>query len=125
MILLLTPPLSHLDRTLTALPSKLKTDIPQGIIAGVPFFNEVFQQLDCTVEWHHPEGSPLPPNTKTHVATVRGSVRKILLGERVALNTLARCSGIATQSSKLLSIVRKAGYKNTLAGTRKTTPGFR
>ncbi|TLD19401.1 nicotinate-nucleotide diphosphorylase [Venturia nashicola] len=66
-----------------------------------------------------------PPNTKTHVATVRGSVRKILLGERVALNTLARCSGIATQSAKLLALVRKAGYKNTLAGTRKTTPGFR
>lgn len=32
-----------------------------------------------------------------HVATVRGKVRHILLGERVALNTLARCSGIATK----------------------------
>ncbi|QDS71453.1 hypothetical protein FKW77_003796 [Venturia effusa] len=97
----------------------------EGIIAGVPFFDEVFKQLDCTVEWHHAEGDHLPAGTKTHVATVRGSVRKILLGERVALNTLARCSGIATQSEKLLSLVRKAGYKNTLAGTRKTTPGFR
>ncbi len=32
-----------------------------------------------------------------HVATVRGPMRKILLGERVALNLLARCSGIATR----------------------------
>ena len=32
-----------------------------------------------------------------HVATVRGKARHILLGERVALNMLARCSGIATQ----------------------------
>lgn len=43
----------------------------------------------------------------------------------MALNTLARCSGIATQSADTLALVRKAGYRNTLAGTRKTTPGFR
>ncbi|KAH7138147.1 Quinolinate phosphoribosyl transferase [Dendryphion nanum] len=52
-------------------------------------------------------------------------VRKLLLGERVALNTLARCSGIATKSARLLALLRKAGYPNILAGTRKTTPGFR
>jgi nicotinate-nucleotide pyrophosphorylase (carboxylating) len=52
-------------------------------------------------------------------------VRQILLGERVALNTLARCSGIASASNHLLTLLRRAGYKNTLAGTRKTTPGFR
>ncbi|KAF1920553.1 Quinolinate phosphoribosyl transferase [Ampelomyces quisqualis] len=51
--------------------------------------------------------------------------RKLLLGERVALNTLARCSGIATKSNRLLTLLRKAGYPNILAGTRKTTPGFR
>ena len=60
-----------------------------------------------------------------HVATVRGPARKLLLGERVALNTLARCSGIATKSHRLLKVLRAAGYTNTLAGTRKTTPGFR
>jgi len=32
-----------------------------------------------------------------HVATVRGKARHLLLGERVALNMLARCSGIATK----------------------------
>ncbi|ORY15892.1 Quinolinate phosphoribosyl transferase [Clohesyomyces aquaticus] len=52
-------------------------------------------------------------------------LRKLLLGERVALNTLARCSGIATKSARLIALLRKAGYKNILAGTRKTTPGFR
>lgn len=67
----------------------------------------------------------LVPGGKAHVATVRGPVRKLLLGERVALNTLARCSGVATASANLLSVLRKAGYPNTLAGTRKTTPGFR
>ncbi|KAF1928815.1 nicotinate-nucleotide diphosphorylase [Didymella exigua CBS 183.55] len=52
-------------------------------------------------------------------------IRNLLLGERVALNTLARCSGVATKSNRLLTLLRKAGYQNILAGTRKTTPGFR
>lgn len=76
------------------------------------------------MEWHYPEGTFIEGG-KTHVATVRGPVRRLLLGERVALNTLARCSGIATASANLLTVLRKAGYPNTLAGTRKTTPGFR
>jgi nicotinate-nucleotide pyrophosphorylase (carboxylating) len=97
----------------------------QGILAGVPFFDELFRQLECTVEWHVKEGDEVGKEQKQHIATVRGPVRCVLLGERVALNTLARCSGIATKSHSLLSLLRKAGYKNTLAGTRKTTPGFR
>ncbi|KAJ4515523.1 nicotinate-nucleotide diphosphorylase (carboxylating) [Exophiala dermatitidis] len=99
-----------------------------GVLAGIPFFDEVFRQLDCTVEWHYSEGSYLDPagsNGKIKVATVRGPTRKLLLGERVALNTLARCSGVATKSRKMLGLVRKAGYTGVLAGTRKTTPGFR
>ena len=76
-----------------------------------------------SVEWHIREGDSFTPIT--HCATVRGPVRKILLGERVALNILARCSGIATKSARMLSLVRNAGYSNILAGTRKTTPGFR
>ena len=76
-----------------------------------------------SVEWHINEGDSFTPIT--HCATVRGPVRKILLGERVALNILARCSGIATRSARMLSLVRNAGYSNILAGTRKTTPGFR
>ena len=48
------------------------------------------------VEWLLPEGSVIPDGTKTKVAIVRGKARQLLLGERVALNTLARCSGIAS-----------------------------
>jgi len=73
------------------------------------------------------------------VATVKGPARKLLLGERVALNALARCSGIATKysslgrislsnarrSHRMLRLVRQSGYNGILAGTRKTTPGFR
>jgi nicotinate-nucleotide pyrophosphorylase (carboxylating) len=60
-----------------------------------------------------------------HVATVRGKVRRLLLGERIALNLLARCSGIATKSKRMKDLARAYGYKGVIAGTRKTTPGFR
>ncbi|KAI5361651.1 putative quinolinate phosphoribosyl transferase, aldolase-type TIM barrel [Septoria linicola] len=96
-----------------------------GIVAGVPFFDEVFKQLDCTVEWFVKEGDEVGREKKQHVATVRGPVRCVLLGERVALNLLSRCSGVASKSHFLLQLLRQAGYKNILAGTRKTTPGFR
>jgi nicotinate-nucleotide pyrophosphorylase (carboxylating) len=87
-----------------------------GVLAGVPFFEEIFKHVDCTwviaseqesscpltlssessVEWLYPEGQVLPDNSKTKVAIVRGKARSLLLGERVGLNMLARCSGIAS-----------------------------
>lgn len=100
-----------------------------GIIAGVPFFTEIFKQCGCEVEWHAAEGSyidrPKDGSGKTKVATVTGPARGLLLAERVGLNLLARCSGIATVSRNLLLSLRSAGYQGILAGTRKTTPGFR
>ncbi|KAK2797349.1 hypothetical protein FQN51_008520 [Onygenales sp. PD_10] len=95
----------------------------KGMVAGVPFFNEVFSQLGCTVEWKVQEGETIEPITVC--AIVRGPMRKILLGERVGLNILARCSGIATKTSILATILRSHSWPGILAGTRKTTPGFR
>ncbi|KAJ3488789.1 hypothetical protein NLI96_g2575 [Meripilus lineatus] len=94
-----------------------------AVLAGKPFFTEVFEQIGCHVEWHMHEGETFEP--VKHVATVTGKVRHILLGERVALNMLARCSGIATKSKNIKDQARSYGYKGIIAGTRKTTPGFR
>ncbi len=99
-----------------------------GVLAGVPFFEEVFRQCGCAVSWHYAEGTYLDPKQEggtMKVSTVTGPTRKLLLGERVALNMLARCSGVATKSQKMLQLVREAGYQGIIAGTRKTTPGFR
>lgn len=100
-----------------------------GIVAGVPFFDEVFAQCGCAVAWHAAEGSHIERTAaggfKTKIATVTGPARGILLGERVALNILARCSGVASMARGFLVNLRSAGYKGQLAGTRKTTPGFR
>jgi len=97
-----------------------------GILAGVPFFNEVFTQCGCTVAWHAREGAHVETHGgKTALATVSGPACGLLEGERVALNILARCSGVATVSRHLLVNLRSAGYTGIVAGTRKTTPGFR
>jgi nicotinate-nucleotide pyrophosphorylase (carboxylating) len=96
-----------------------------GILAGVPFVDEIFQQLGCTVTWFAHEGDAVGTSPRQHIATVHGPARSVLLGERVALNVLSRCSGVASASHALLRRLRDAGYRNTLAGTRKTTPGFR
>ncbi|TIC00018.1 nicotinate-nucleotide diphosphorylase [Wallemia mellicola] len=99
----------------------------KGVLAGKPFVDEIFKQLNCTIEWHVKEGESFEPIK--HIATVRGAVRYLLLGERVALNVLSRCSGIASMSRWFLDTSRDAGFKGIIAGTRKTTPvhqlGFR
>ncbi|XP_030065679.1 nicotinate-nucleotide pyrophosphorylase [carboxylating] [Microcaecilia unicolor] len=94
-----------------------------GVLAGVPFFNAVFEELDCRVEWLQSEGVWLEPVIT--VARVMGPARRLLLGERVALNCLARCSGIATASRRVAEMAQAAGWNGEVAGTRKTTPGFR
>lgn len=95
-----------------------------GVIAGRPFFDAIFKELDCTVNWGtFVEGTYHEP-VKT-VATVSGKVRQILLGERVALNIISRASGIASAAYKLKKLVGKLAWKGEVAGTRKTTPGFR
>jgi len=52
-------------------------------------------------------------------------VRNILLGERIALNCLTRASGIATVAKRLRQLADDHGWHGEVAGTRKTTPGFR
>ncbi|KAI9015456.1 Quinolinate phosphoribosyl transferase [Hyaloraphidium curvatum] len=95
----------------------------KGVLAGVPFFEEVFRQCNCRVEWLMEEGEYFEPIKV--VARVYGGARFLLLGERVALNMIARASGIATRAYRLNQIRARHGYKGFIAGTRKTTPGFR
>ncbi|KAI0306865.1 Quinolinate phosphoribosyl transferase [Multifurca ochricompacta] len=103
----------------------------RAVLAGTPFVDEIFRLLDCTVEWHISEGDEFEPIK--HVATVLGKARYLLLGERIALNLLARCSGIATasrdrcdfSSKRTKDLAESYGFRGIIAGTRKTTPGFR
>ena len=94
-----------------------------GVLAGRPFFDAIFAQVNCQVSWFLPEGSKLVPVAK--VAEVRGPAHCLLLGERVALNMLARCSGVASAAAAAVETARGTGWAGHVAGTRKTTPGFR
>jgi nicotinate-nucleotide pyrophosphorylase (carboxylating) len=96
-------------------------------LAGVPFFDEVFRLCNCHVDWFITEGEYFEPvdGKPRVIAKVYGKARHLLMGERVALNMIARASGIATRARKLAGIKARYGYKGVIAGTRKTTPGFR
>ncbi|XP_074483717.1 nicotinate-nucleotide pyrophosphorylase [carboxylating]-like [Sebastes fasciatus] len=104
--------------------ARLLCKTPHSILAGSPFFTAVFTELGCTVDWMYEEGADSGPDAITH-AVVRGPARCLLLGERPALNCLARASGIATRCSQLQAMARAGGWHGEVAGTRKTTPGFR
>ena len=94
-----------------------------GVLCGVPFFDAIFAELGCKVVWLYSEGSFLEPVCE--VARVSGPVNKLLRGERTALNVLARSSGIATHARELSDEKERIGWSGEVAGTRKTTPGFR
>ena len=56
---------------------------------------------------------------------MRGPANALLLGERTALNTLSRASGVATRARAASELARAHAWHGRVAGTRKTTPGFR
>jgi nicotinate-nucleotide pyrophosphorylase (carboxylating) len=93
------------------------------VLAGVPFFEAVFAELGCTVEWQLAEGDAIA--APAQVALVRGPARMLLLGERTALNIISRASGIAAAARQLVDVARAARWHGEVAGTRKVTPGFR
>lgn len=99
------------------------------VLSGTVFAKEVYKQCGiANIEWFYKDGDALDPGEggKIVVATIRDTeVRKILLAERLSLNIVSRSSGIATKAARLIELARASGYSGIIAGTRKTTPGFR
>lgn len=96
-----------------------------GVLCGRPFFDSIFTELGCEVQWSVQEGELLTPDPVQEVAKVTGPANKLLQGERTALNVLTRASGVATYARELSEEVRRLNWQGEVAGTRKTTPGFR
>jgi nicotinate-nucleotide pyrophosphorylase (carboxylating) len=94
-----------------------------AVLCGVPWFDEVFRQLDdrVVVTWMAHDGDALAPEQM--VCTVEGPARPILSGERTALNFLQTLSGTAYLTSRYARSVR--GTHTRLLDTRKTIPGLR
>lgn len=94
-----------------------------GVVCGLPVIAAVFRALDPALRLspHVAEGSHVERGAV--VATISGSARAILSGERVALNLLQRMCAIATQTARYVEAVR--GTRARILDTRKTTPGLR
>jgi len=54
-----------------------------------------------------------------------GDAWGILTIERTLLNFVARLSGIASETARVVGLVRQAGCQTRILDTRKTTPGWR
>jgi nicotinate-nucleotide pyrophosphorylase (carboxylating) len=93
-----------------------------GVLAGTAAATEVFRQLDgeVVVAWDALDGAEIVPGED--LATIAGSLRSILAGERSALNLLQHCSGVATLTRRY---VRETGGRARILDTRKTLPGLR
>ncbi len=94
-----------------------------AVVAGAGTAAEVFRRVDPSLEIEviQPDGSQVEPGET--ILTIRGSVRSILTGERVALNFLQRLSGVATLTRQFVDAV--GGESTRILDTRKTTPGLR
>ena len=94
-----------------------------GVLCGSTFVDAVFSMLDAeiNIDWFKSDGDLLEPNDT--LFTVSGNARKILTGERTALNFLQLLSGTATLAFRFANSVE--GTSVRLLDTRKTIPGLR
>ena len=94
-----------------------------GIICGLQIFERTFELLDeaCDVEFFASDGDHVEKGQL--LGRVKGDVRVLLSGERVALNYLQRMSGIATYTANVQEYLKDSSIR--LLDTRKTTPNNR
>lgn len=94
-----------------------------GIIAGLPLAQIVFEVLDPKVRFRQKAKDGHRIKKGKVVAELSGPARSILAGERLALNFLQRLSGVATLTRKYVDKVK--GTKTKILDTRKTSPLWR
>jgi nicotinate-nucleotide pyrophosphorylase (carboxylating) len=94
-----------------------------GVAAGMEVAKLTFRMLDERVRFDAKVSDGGAISCDQVLATVSGSGRALLGGERVALNFLQRMCGIATVTKKYVEAVR--GTAAIILDTRKTMPGLR
>lgn len=94
-----------------------------AILVGVAWFNEVFHQIDSSVEinWNFKDGDSVSANDV--LCTLSGNSRSILSGERAALNFTQTLSATATQTQRYVDLIADTGTQ--ILDTRKTIPNMR
>ena len=93
------------------------------IVAGQPWVDEVFAQLDerVIIDWYIGDGQSA--DTDDVICKLVGPARALLTGERTALNFLQTLSASATVTAAFVQAI--AGTGATILDTRKTLPGLR
>lgn len=95
----------------------------EAIVAGLEEAESVFSRFGLSTERRVDDGTFVTPGTE--VLRIVGSERGIVTAERTALNIMMRMSGIATMVHNATTACRRYSDTVKIAGTRKTTPGFR
>lgn len=95
-----------------------------GVLSGLELFELVFCIVDSANRVLPRLGDSNRFAPGDIILDIEGFNQTILIAERVALNFLARCSGIATLTRQFVD--RISSYPGcTILDTRKTTPGWR
>tara|TARA_B110000014_G_C20063022_1_gene553753 strand:- start:370 stop:1218 length:849 start_codon:yes stop_codon:yes gene_type:complete len=94
-----------------------------GVISGLFIASLTFGLIDKNLEFstNLSDGSKVKKGDV--IATIKGSTRSILSGERTALNFLSHLSGIASATSHMVELISSTKVK--IVSTRKTTPNLR
>jgi nicotinate-nucleotide pyrophosphorylase (carboxylating) len=96
-----------------------------GVVAGLFVAADVFRHVEPRIKFSPKVKDGAAVKKGKVIATLTGSARGIVTGERVALNFLQHLSGIATATDKLVSRVASRGSRVKILDTRKTIPGLR
>jgi len=94
------------------------------VLCGTEWVNETYQQLGgiLGIDWHFCDGNYV--HADSILASITGNARKLLTGERTALNFLQLLCGNATAAHHYANTLgRDTPIK--LLDTRKTIPGLR
>lgn len=92
-----------------------------GLLAGLEECEEILDHHKIRHKSFFKDGDMIKKGDT--ILTIWGDARKIMILERLMLNLLMRMTGIATTTNDLA--LKCKPYGVIIAGTRKTTPGFR
>ncbi|RUM66815.1 MAG: carboxylating nicotinate-nucleotide diphosphorylase [Sulfurospirillum sp.] len=92
-----------------------------GILSGKIYVKELGIMEHIDIEFLKYDGNEIKKGDI--ICYVRGEVERVLMYERVILNMLQHCSGIATNTAEFVKLTK--GYDIKLLDTRKTRPGLR
>ena len=95
----------------------------QGVVSGLEEAVAIYRYLEVHVSTYYSDGDTIGADEV--LLSLEGDVKKILLGERLTLNFLGRMSGIASNVRECVVRAKRENPDIVIAGTRKTTPGFR